>query len=183
MRAHHRIARAAANVAGVSIAATLLLGACGDEGEGADAATTAPDPVDETMVDGGSGGAYSEPGADGAGGGDASQVTCVAGTGAGAGDGGGDVGISGFTFRPGDVDIEAGSSVTFANEDGADHSVWSAERVDGDPAWTSAGSDPEFRLPEVLHEGDSSTCTFVEPGTYEYLCGVHNSMTGTVVVR
>jgi plastocyanin len=180
VRAHHPIARAAANVAGVSIAAVLLLGACGDEGDGADAATTSPGPADSAMTDGGDGGASSDPGAGGAGAGDASTVSCTAGA---AGEGATDVEISGFTFRPGDVEIEAGSSVTFTNGDGADHSVWSAERVDGDPAWLSAGSDPEFRLPEVLHEGDASTCTFVAPGTYEYLCGVHNSMTGTVVVR
>jgi plastocyanin len=73
--------------------------------------------------------------------------------------------------------------VTFTNADATDHSVWSDERIDGDPAWQSVGSDPEFRLPEVLHEGDASTCTFPVAGTYEYLCGVHNSMTGTIIVR
>jgi plastocyanin len=110
--------------------------------------------------------------------GDATTVTCVAGD---VGDD--EVAIASFTFRPAPLEVEAGASVTFTNQDATDHSVWSDERVDGDPAWESIGSDPAFRLPEVLHGGDSSTCTFPAAGTYEYRCGVHNSMTGSIVVR
>jgi plastocyanin len=167
----HHPARVAAGIAGAGIAAALLLGACGDD-DGASAGTTtsaSPGPADEAAADGGGG---------------AGTVSCVAGPGDGMGDPDAtDVEISGFTFRPGEVEIDAGTAVTFTNEDEADHSVWSAERVDGSPAWESVGADPEARLPEVLHQGDASTCTFDAAGTYEYLCGVHNSMTGTVVVR
>lgn len=157
----------------------LALGACGDDdpgineagspNEGASATTTssaAPDPMQEPAREAGEA--------------DPASVTCEAGNGGGGGDE--DVAITGFTFDPGDLEIEPGESVTFSNQDPADHSVWSAERIDGDPAFESVGSDPEFRLPEVLHSGDSSTCTFPTAGTYEYLCGVHNSMRGTVTV-
>jgi plastocyanin len=161
-----RAARRAAGLA-AGVAAALLLGACGDDGASPAAS--------------GSGAPAGLPAA-----GDPTAVTCVAGGsmgGAGTGETSTDVEISGFTFRPGGVEIDAGSSITFTNLDGADHSVWSAVRVDGSPSWLSVGSDPELRLPELLHEGDASTCTFAGPGTYEYLCGVHNSMTATVVVR
>lgn len=149
------------------------MGACSDDGEASDGEAT-----DETTSPGSdttTGGSSVTGGA-----GDATTVACEAGSGSGDVS---EVTISGFTFRPGEIEIDAGTAVSFTNEDGADHSVWSDDRVDGDPAWLSVGSDPAFRLPEVLHEGDASTCTFQTAGTYEYLCGVHNSMTGTVVVR
>ena len=145
-------------VAAAAGSLALLLGACGDDDPNAGASTTAP------AVDGG----------------DATTVTCEAGDGDG---GDADVDIVRFTFDPASLEVEAGESVTFTNQDATDHSVWSEQRAGGAPAWESIGSDPEFRLPEVLHEGDASTCMFPAAGTYEYLCGVHNSMTGTIVVR
>jgi plastocyanin len=108
---------------------------------------------------------------------DPTTVTCIDGNGGDA-----DVAITGFTFQDRDTTIEAGGSVTFTNADPTQHSVWSAVRVDGDPAFESAGADPSARVPELLDEGDASTCSFPEPGTYEYLCGVHNNMTGTISV-
>ena len=35
----------------------------------------------------------------------------------------------------------------------------------------------------VMMSGDSFSQTFSEPGTFEYFCAIHPSMTGTVVVR
>ena len=35
----------------------------------------------------------------------------------------------------------------------------------------------------VLMSGESFSQTFAEPGTYDYFCAIHPSMTGTVVVR
>jgi plastocyanin len=109
---------------------------------------------------------------------DPTAVTCVAGGGGAA-----DVAITGFTFQAHDTTIDAGQSVTFTDMDPTQHSVWSTVRVDGEPAFQSVGADPSARLPELLSEGDASTCTFPRPGTYEYLCGVHNNMTGTISVR
>ena len=34
-----------------------------------------------------------------------------------------------------------------------------------------------------LDEGVAFTTSFAAPGSYAYLCGIHNSMTGTVVVE
>jgi plastocyanin len=137
---------------------TLAPAACGDD----------PGPATTAAAPGDAAGSAGDP----------TAVTCVAGDGGDAA-----VAIARFTFDPGDLDVVAGAMVTFTNQDATDHSVWSAARAGGDPAWESAGSDPTFRLPEVLHEGDTSTCTFPAAGTYEYLCGIHNSMTGTIVVR
>jgi plastocyanin len=153
----------------VVVAAALAVGACGSGGEAggtaSPTATTAPPGVKATPT---------VPVVDDAG--DPSMVTCVAASGGTA------VAIEGFTFVPRQVEVPAGGSVTFTNLDATDHSVWSAARRDGQPAWLSVGSDPTFRLPEVLHEGDASTCTFAAPGTYRYLCGVHNAMTGSITV-
>jgi plastocyanin len=108
---------------------------------------------------------------------DAATVGCEAGEGGTA-----TVAIEDFQFQPDEVTVAAGESVTWANRDGTTHSVWSEERSTGERVWESVGAEPTARAPENLAEGDASTCAFPEPGTYAYLCGIHNSMLGTVVV-
>jgi plastocyanin len=153
------------------VAAALVVGACApDDGAASERelpATTAPVGVK---------GLPTAPEVD-ASGEPSSAVVCTPG-----GDALASVDVEGFAFVPGSARIDAGDGVTFTNLDATDHSVWSVTRVDGAPAWQSVGSDPAFRLPEVLHLGDASTCTFAAPGTYRYLCGVHNAMTGTIDV-
>lgn len=158
---------------GLVLVAGLGLGACGDDDDPAMGAPVLG--ASTTTAD--AGGATDDPADADTTAATAAEVTCVAGTGGDA-----DVAITGFTFDPSELDVDAGTAVTFTNQDPADHSVWSDQRVDGEPAFESVGSDPAFRLPEVLHEGDASTCTFPAAGTYAYLCGVHNSMRGTIVV-
>ena len=72
-----------------------------------------------------------------------------------------------FAFSPEPVRVTAGQTVTWTNKDPFAHSIKSS---DG-----SFGSAP-------LTQGASYSATFSTPGTYAYLCGIHNSMTGTVVV-
>jgi plastocyanin len=72
-----------------------------------------------------------------------------------------------FQFEPREVTVTAGAEVVWANQDAFDHSI--VDRGDafrGDPFGT----------------GENFARTYDEPGTYEYFCGIHNSMTGTVVV-
>jgi plastocyanin len=72
-----------------------------------------------------------------------------------------------FQFEPRELTVTAGTEVVWTNEDGFDHSI--VDRGDafrGDPFGAS----------------ETFTRTYDEPGTYEYFCGIHNSMTGTVVV-
>ena len=74
--------------------------------------------------------------------------------------------ISDFAFS-GVTEITVGTTVVVTNEDGSTH-TWTA--VEG--AFDSGS----------LAGGDSFEFTFTEPGTYEYFCAIHPSMTGTIVV-
>lgn len=67
------------------------------------------------------------------------------------------------------VMVRAGTAVTFRNLDLAAHTVTSPE--DGTPF--DSGD---------LAEGEELVARLDEPGTYEYLCEIHPTMRGTVVV-
>jgi plastocyanin len=73
-----------------------------------------------------------------------------------------------FAFSPEPVTVKAGQTVTWTNKDPFAHSIKS-----GDGSFDS----------EPLGPGASYSAPFSTPGTYAYLCGIHNSMTGTVVVE
>src|SRR5688500_8865293 len=89
----------------------------------------------------------------------------------GAEDAGGDtieITISGSQFSPAEVDAAAGDA-TFAvsNEDGFAH-TFTADDLDVD---------------EQLDGGEGSSVTAaLEPGTYDFRCTIHPSMTGTITV-
>ncbi len=84
--------------------------------------------------------------------------------------GGGDtVSIADSAFVPEDLAVAAGTTVTWRNDDGLQHSVVSA-------------TDLEFAS-TVMDEGDEFTFAFEEPGEYAYVCGIHDFMTGTVTVE
>jgi plastocyanin len=78
-----------------------------------------------------------------------------------------EVAVQQFQFKPQTVTVSAGTTVTWTNQDGFEHSVVDRqETFRGDPFGT----------------GEMFTHTYSDPGTFEYFCGIHNSMTGTVVV-
>jgi plastocyanin len=79
----------------------------------------------------------------------------------------GNVTISGFAFEAPSVDVTIGSTITWTNADGFAHSV--------------VASDATFES-ERLATGASFTHTFDAAGSFTYICGIHPSMTGTVVV-
>jgi plastocyanin len=76
--------------------------------------------------------------------------------------------IADFAFDPDPVSVKVGQSVTWTNADPFAHSVKA-----GDGSFDSGS----------LAKGQAFTTTFSAPGSYSYLCGIHNSMTGTVVVE
>lgn len=78
--------------------------------------------------------------------------------------------VKDFVFAPEDIRVKAGDTVTWTNEDAFDHSV----RID-DLDLNGENFGP-------MTQPVSFSYQFTKPGTYDYLCGVHNSMTGTVVV-
>lgn len=77
-----------------------------------------------------------------------------------------DVAISGFSYSPGTVTINVGDSVTWTNSDAQAHTAT------GD-GWNTGD----------LGNGDSGSITFRTAGTFDYMCGIHPAMRGTVVVR
>lgn len=91
----------------------------------------------------------------------------------GEGDDGGSDGaavtIAGFAFGPDPIEVSAGTTITWTNEDSTSHT---ASVLDGGP---STGS---------IAGGESATLTFDEAGTFDYQCDFHpGSMTGTIVVQ
>lgn len=72
-----------------------------------------------------------------------------------------------FAFSPATLTITAGDTVTWTNGDAVVHT-----------ATSTAGAFDSGDLAM----GESYSFTFTEPGTYDYLCTPHPSMTGRIVV-
>ena len=73
-----------------------------------------------------------------------------------------------YAFLPGEVTVPAGTTITWANEDEAVHTVTAA-----DQSWDSG------RLPI----GGTFSHTFAEPGTYAFSCTIHPAMKGVITVQ
>jgi plastocyanin len=80
----------------------------------------------------------------------------------------GDVGIAGFAFGPAKLTIGPGQHVTWTNGDDSPHQI------------TLTASQERST---VLLKGQSHTQAFAAPGVYEYACGLHPSMKGSVEVK
>lgn len=74
--------------------------------------------------------------------------------------------ISGFAFNPAEIKVNAGTAVTWINEDSAPHTV-KFDAIESDK----------------MGKGGKYEYTFMEPGDYPYICGIHPSMKGKVVVQ
>ncbi len=74
--------------------------------------------------------------------------------------------IKNFSFDPGTLKVKTGTTVTWVNEDTASHTVKSDTFTSGN-----------------LGQGEKFTFTFSAPGTYNYSCGIHPTMTGQIVVE
>ena len=83
--------------------------------------------------------------------------------------GGGSVQIVNFEFQPQKLTVKAGTKVTWTNRDTAVHSI-----KDTSPLATPASPD--------LAQGAAFSITYGTPGSYSYICGIHNYMTGSVEV-
>ena len=79
-----------------------------------------------------------------------------------------DVSLKSFKFVPVDVDVKVGDTVVWTNRDSAPHTVTSSDgTLDSDE----------------LAQGDTYSHTFTKPGKYDYNCGIHPSMRGSVTVQ
>lgn len=84
-------------------------------------------------------------------------------------------------FRPGQVNVAAGSPVTWAQSDAGFHTVTSGT-VEQAGGGVTASPDGRFRSGR-LATGESFEFTFDRPGTYAYFCEIHPAtMTGEVIV-
>jgi plastocyanin len=76
--------------------------------------------------------------------------------------------IKDFDFKPMNVTILVGGSVTWKNLDGEPHTVTSTEGL--------------FRS-GAIDQDESFTFKFDKPGVYSYLCSIHSKMRATVTVQ
>ena len=77
------------------------------------------------------------------------------------------VSIADFAFDAPMLEVPVGTTVEWVNNDSFTHSV--------------VAEDGSFQS-EDLAPGDRFTFTFTTPGSFAYLCGIHPSMRGTIVV-
>lgn len=143
---------------GTLAALALLLAACGDDDD------TAADRPDQDP-------AQDEPAED-----DPAATTSSTAAGTDDASGGGEqataaVTIAGFAFEPPSIEVAAGDTVVWTNEDGVAHTVTAGE--------PGAAQDT---FDESLDAGATAEISFDEAGTYPYFCAIHPSMTGEVVV-
>jgi plastocyanin len=75
--------------------------------------------------------------------------------------------VKSYRFDPRTIEIEAGQTVTWTNEDNFTHTV-----------------EVEGQEDHKVGQGESVEITFDEPGTYHYVCTLHSQdMDGTVIVK
>ena len=127
-------------IAVLSVLAVFVLAACGSQ-------------ANSEGVYGGGGSSPAPSPAGGTGGSSGKQVT-----------------ISNFAFSPEKLTVEAGTTVTWTNQDGAPHNVTSTDGPGVDAATTSTFDSGS------LSQGDTFSFTFDKPGTYYYECTIHASM-------
>jgi len=77
--------------------------------------------------------------------------------------------VKGFSFKPEKATVKAGTKLTWTFQDDSDHNV--------DPV---GGAEPTKS--QDLKNGGTYSFTFTKPGLVMYRCGIHNSMTGTVMI-
>jgi plastocyanin len=80
------------------------------------------------------------------------------------------VSIDNFTFTPAEIDVPAGTRVSWTNNDDIPHTVVDAEH-------------PRETKSSPLDTGESYSRVFDKAGTYNYFCSLHPHMQGKVVVR
>jgi plastocyanin len=76
--------------------------------------------------------------------------------------------IADFKFGPKNVTAAANQPITWTNKDGVPHQVVVAAKN---------------LKTAVLGRNQSGALTIGEPGSYDYICGIHPNMKGKIVVK
>ncbi len=95
------------------------------------------------------------------------------------------VSLAGIAFEPEALEIQAGTTVTWTNEDDILHTVTSGDgKKQGVPGVSEdvPGKPDGVFARKLDGAGTTFTFTFEETGTFEYFCAIHAGMTGTIVV-
>ncbi len=78
--------------------------------------------------------------------------------------------IENFAFVPATLTVKPGARVTWVSRDAGTHVV--------------KGTSPAMPFESGrLGNGNNFSAVFGRPGTYEYVCGIHAYMKGTIVVK
>lgn len=77
--------------------------------------------------------------------------------------------IKDFAFNPPSIEIAAGDSIAWTNQDGVPH--------------TATAIDKAILQSGAIAAGNSFTQLFDTPGSYEYYCEFHPNMKGSIVVE
>lgn len=79
-----------------------------------------------------------------------------------------DITISNFQFSPASIEITAGETAQWINNDNVPHTI--------------IADDNSFQSP-TLQAGESFHFTFTQTGTVNYHCSIHPTMKGTITVK
>lgn len=74
--------------------------------------------------------------------------------------------IQNFLFNPAELSIKKGDTVTWTNQDSMAHKI----------------SGNGFQS-DALNKGQSFSFTFNTAGTFDYICSIHPSMKGKIIVQ
>jgi Icc protein len=80
-----------------------------------------------------------------------------------------DIGIDNFQFTPRTLTVNAGTTVTWVNNDDVPHLIVNVQN--------------RFKQSPVLDTDQRFRATLTKPGTYTYFCSLHPQMQGTIVVN
>ena len=83
------------------------------------------------------------------------------------------INIQTFQFQPKQVEIKAGTQVTWINQDDIRHTITSG---------TPDNKDGRFDA-SLPGKGAKFSFTFAQPGTYRFFCDRHQHMRGEIVVK
>jgi plastocyanin len=78
-----------------------------------------------------------------------------------------------YAFLPASMTVKAGTTITWINNDEAEHTVATKDKMLDSPHLKTINIKP----------GDSFSFTFDKAGTYEYFCAVHPAMKAKIVVE
>lgn len=76
------------------------------------------------------------------------------------------INIQNFAFNPGTLTVKKGATVTWTNNDSVPHQIKS----------------DSFNSTKLTN-GQNFSFTFTTPGTFNYSCAIHPSMTGKIIVE